>query len=648
MNTLNRSITSLAVLKVNWDERHSDYVDSFVPLFSHLLRLKKYKQVDIRPLMADFESEYGLSVPYHPMVTILRRLYSQGILFKADGGYFVNETKNQDNGFEAVSKDQERKLNKLTASFTDFCNDKYGEIIDMVAAEKALVDFFKESSLSFLYAAENPSVVPGVETKKSHEYLIAKFIQSANKSEPEIFQFILDIAVGSALANAISYGDVIEKNFTGRTRNLHLYLDADYIFILLGINGEEQRQAFVELTNDLLKDGAHLNIFDHTYDEVMTIFTNALGWMGHGDYEMSRASRALKYFVINDFKESDVEGFIARIPALLDTFKIKKIFEPDYNRDIEYQIDETKLREMILDAYGADPLLDPHVEETINRDIKSIYSICKLRKGKIAFTLHDAEHIFITTNTTLAKLSSRIQSNDTARFCVPPSITDVLIGTLLWLQNPAKVISLNEKKIMADAYAALQPDPYLIRKYFDQLVILKKEAKISEDEYFILRTYRVAFNLLSEKTKNDPEKFNPRTATEILNEINERHITDLKADVEHEKVLRKKTEEYLTSSQRGLIEREKEIKEKSIQYKNLLDFIVNSVTWVVFPLAIAIAIIALAINSFPEFFPNPIIKGIGFLVVLGIGLFGFNIKVFKNKLKIRIEDWIICHIAKNF
>jgi len=57
------------------------------------------------------------------------------------------------------------------------------------------------------------------------------------------------------------------------------------------------------------------------------------------------------------------------------------------------------------------------------------------------------------------------------------------------------------------------------QKYLYEIEKLKSEQKINDDEYYLLRTHRMAINLLEEKTLGDPENFTDRTPEEILSVI---------------------------------------------------------------------------------------------------------------------------------
>lgn len=642
----NNSITSLAILKANWDLRHFDYIDNFIPFFQNLIKIKDYTEIDIDTVRADFEKEYGLSIPFHPTVTILKRLKNKNIICKKENKFLVNKSEIQNSNFNLISEGQERKLNKVVNTLIDFGKSNQKTEFDKKSAETALLNFFRENGVSLLFATKEENPIPETFVNKSISYIVAKFIQNAKDSDPEIFTFLTDIAVGTALATSIVYGEHLKNS--GGNKNLNLYFDTGYILALLGVNGKEKKQAFEELTLSLITGGAKTFIFEHTYDELMGILTSASNWINHGNYQIEKASRVLKYFIANDYTESDVDIFIAQIPAILEKYRIQKVSKPDYLKKIAYQIDEVKLKGLIINSYKNDPFFDEiQREETINKDIESIYSICKLREGKIPYTLKDASHIFITTNTSLAKISIQIQNSNGTHFFIPPLITDVFIGTLTWLQNPLKTKILNEKKLMADAFAAIQPDSQLIKKYIDEVNALKEKGDISDNEYFILRTNRVSFSLLSEKTKNDIANFKPQTASEILDEINKKHLAELSEKLKNQTILLNKKDAQIESSQKLIQKNENKNKDTNLKYQKAVNILVSFITWPILVLITFLIITALVINSFPTYFTDhPVLQKLIIIFLIIISILGLNIFNIKNWLSAKIKLILIKKILR--
>ena len=295
----------------------------------------------------------------------------------------------------------------------------------------------------------------------------------------------------------------------------------------------------------------------------------------------------------------------------------------------------------VLTYKSTDPLFDEsQKDETINRDIESIYSICKLRKGHIAYTLKDASHIFITTNNSLARISGNVQSEDNAPFSVPPCITDLLIGTLIWLQQPTKMLNLNRKRLIADAYAAIQPDRALIKRYLTEVDALKRKGEISNDEYYLLRSNRVSFNLLSEKTKNDSHNFESRTTREIMDELNKNHMAELRDELDKERKLKSEKTVELENQKGQLKEGEKKIRILGGRHRKLIRILATILTWVIICFIVPVLLTVLVITTFQYYFENLALQLVAFVCLAILSFSGFSIPGLKKWLFHKIEELI--------
>lgn len=244
-------------------------------------------------------------------------------------------------------------------------------------------------------------------------------------------------------------------------------------------------------------------------------------------YDPSKASRVARYFKDNNFTPSEVESFILSVEGKVEKLGIKVIGAPDPNdtRLQRYHLDEKKLQEQIIQVYKT---FNPNFDETekdftLYLDVKSISAVNTLRKGQKPLVFSSAKHIFITSNSTLAYASRQFEfqadgdkDQTSYSFYIPNSITDVFIGTLLWTQAPSNFIAINQKRLIANCYAALQPTKNLLKKY---TVAAEKELEkgtITNEEYFLLKESRIARNFLVDETLNDVNRFTEDTIPEIL------------------------------------------------------------------------------------------------------------------------------------
>ena len=120
-----KAIASLALLKTNWDNNKRDYIENFVPFIVTLISRKKYKSIDVDIICKDFSEEFGLRIPYHPMITILNRTKKRGFIKKELKNYVPIREKFIDDDFSDVAKEQERKYQTLINRFIKFCRTQY-------------------------------------------------------------------------------------------------------------------------------------------------------------------------------------------------------------------------------------------------------------------------------------------------------------------------------------------------------------------------------------------------------------------------------------------------------------------------------------------------------------------------------------------
>jgi hypothetical protein len=79
-----RTITSLAILKVNWDHGR-DYIENFVPFVAESLSPMPQQEVSLPELQAAIYENFGLHIPQGALKTVLRRAAKKGYLRRARG-----------------------------------------------------------------------------------------------------------------------------------------------------------------------------------------------------------------------------------------------------------------------------------------------------------------------------------------------------------------------------------------------------------------------------------------------------------------------------------------------------------------------------------------------------------------------------------
>lgn len=637
--SLDKVLISLAFIKVNWDQQRRDYIDNFLPFLATLMVRKKYESIkenveQINKLIDDFKQEFGLIIPYHPMITILNRAKKRGLINKQKHE-FVPTRKIFEYDFSGKTQAQERKYEELINSFINFCKDEYNQRLNREEAEKILIGFLKQHDLEILFAAYDKSALPEVKPSKSNMFLFNKFVESIYTQQQELFKILLDTVIGHILANIVLYGYEFAKFSKPKLANLNLYLDTKLILRLLGVEREEIQSAYSKLLAELKTQGVNLFVFQHTYEEIMGILQSCLLWIENSNYDSSKASPVLRYFKEKGYTESNVQIFINRVDKTLIEYSIKQIDTPDPIIYSNYQIDVKKLQQLIIKTYKVH-IPNIEIEEigyTIQKDIQSISAIYKFRKGRRPQNIKQAKHIFITTNSTLAYANKIFEKKEYGQgFYIPAGVTDTFVGTLIWLQNPQKAIEINEKKIIAEVYVALKPSELLLKRYLTEVEKLKKDEKISEDDYILLRDSQVAMELLAEETLGDPDKYTLKTPTEILDKIKKEatEILDKIKKEAYDKFIQEKKEHQKTKS---MLESEREGKTKIF---NELDKIADKIATYG---GYAILVIFLVATLISYFSFKGVTKWIVSIILTSFSIcsiLGIHIKIIKEKIKKKI------------
>jgi hypothetical protein len=234
-----KTISSLALLKANWDKQHRDYIENFVPFIVTLISKKNYISIEVNTICKDFEEEFGLCIPYHPMITILLRVEKRGYIKKQQGLFIpVRELVIADD-FTDIALEQERKYTKIIVSFVDFCQVKYRQQVSDQEADEAFISFLKEHDLEVLFATiDKSTLLPEADTSAINKFLINSFVRQAHEHDPEIFDFIVGISIGHIIATTL-----LDRNYDKYQGNLsgNMYLDTGLLFCLMGLDGDEKK-----------------------------------------------------------------------------------------------------------------------------------------------------------------------------------------------------------------------------------------------------------------------------------------------------------------------------------------------------------------------------------------------------------------------
>jgi len=408
--------------------------------------------------------------------------------------------------------------------------------------------------------------------------------------------------------------------------------------------GVVRPDSFIKL---LKARGAKLFIFEHTYDETLGIIDDCDKWIKNKRYNPVLASPVLKHFVENNFSKEEISLFSSKVNTRLAFENIIKKEAISFDELSQYKIDDQKFFNIIIEIYkrSKNYYEDPSKEEVIYRDVKSISAIYKIRKGSKPRYIKDAKAIFLTTNSSLAKANALYNNQEQKGYYqIRECLTDVFLGTILWVDSPNEISEIQEKKLIANCIVAIEPNDELIKKFINTLKKLENDSSLTENELYFLKTHKLVKELLSEKTLGDSDNFYDKLPEEILEEIKIAIKQESEEDFDNEKNAHSDTFKRLIATEKELDEVEKENIRTKKRIQMLAKNVSNWVVHIIFGITLPIVLIAFLLANYQSI-SNNILKVIVILLTVIIsvlsGYFGISVKWILEKLKSNIENWII-------
>lgn len=544
MNKISNDIINVAIL--NSKILGEDFIEAYIPFVSTLISKKQYDEFDIQQICEDFYSEYAFKIPAMPMTEILNRMVKMGILTKNRKGKIIpNYNKIIETDFNEVSRDNLMKFENIKNKYIKYANSYYGFHLEEGKAEENLCNFIKENYIETIINEEyikNISVSLDNNEIKDDIYILYKFIIYLYEHEYELFKIIKNFCLGYTVAGALSLDNISSNkgNFTDKK----IFFDTKFILRLLGVEGEFYKKSYKSIMDILKDNNCKLYIFRHTFDEIREILENAKNRMKQNKEYEENIPQVQRYFIEEKYSEGKINLFIATLEKKLKELGIY-ISSAEYIKSTDrYQIDEQQLYEQIISVYknGNQNFDEESKKDTIYRDIKSIALIYREMKGNRSMALETSRNFFLTTNKALAYACKNFNKTLGKKEGIAPCITDIFLGTILWLQNPIRYDELKESQIIANCYAAIKPNSVMINKFSKEVDKLKNDNQITSEDYALLKDYEVLNSMLSDKVMGNIDNLNEDITYEILNDIKIELRRDLNEQLEEERRKTKKIE----------------------------------------------------------------------------------------------------------
>ncbi len=490
----------------------SNILEAYLPFFSSIILENRISPIDENLLVQLFNQKYGVEIS----VLFTRQVLSLAVTKRCiveDRGRFYPEFKSL-----AVYKINEsifdKTIQRLVAEFTIFCKDNgLAKSIDIT--EKLVLDIFDQYGHEDFFSDEQPFYNEAIESETKFAWF--SFLKEIHLKNNELFEFVSAMWLSVAVKDALFFTDATGTDFHG----LSIYLDTPMLFALLGLDTYQRKDACEYLVQQIIDVGCKIYVFQHNFQEFLGILNNAQTWALNASYDISKASKAAKFFHDSQMSEQEITEFIQETETKLNRMNIT-IKHSIYDMlEDKFQEDEQKLYDMINQRYTrTGRLLQNEIERSIRTDVRSIVMIYRMRGGNVSTTIPACCQLLLTTNNLIANVSKDYESNQSLNSGhIPACVSADFFGAIIWLHSPVSMLNYQKKRLLADCYLYVQPTHKMIEKYIDSLNKARTSGEIDDKKFLFLRSHPMVTEALMNVTKGDYARFSNDTWRDVYNDI---------------------------------------------------------------------------------------------------------------------------------
>lgn len=505
-STAEKSLVSIAMLKVRYDLRHQDYLDYLRPFVAHVLP-GVGERVRSDSLTTSLLEQFGLNIPIQVVERLLYRFEKQKFLKRLDGSLFVDAAQT-DESFAERRRDAEDNITSVVREFRGHCLGRFEIDISEDDAVVSLTGFVRRFAVECLRSFLLSSPIPNVPSTVTTDVWAASFINDAAEKAGQVWDEVRTLFQGVLLANAFTCPDADLS--TAKFRDVYFYLDTPLLLSALGFHGGYESQKACELVKQIKQLGGSSLVFEHTVEEAQSVLKFAEVHLNDED----ASNRVIRTFRESRKSKSDIVLASAQIESLMKGIGIRVKPTPRY--DERYQINEVELQGCLdLDIGHVNP-------KAVLYDVNSIRSIYVLRSGLCPSKLEQAKAIFVSPNSKLAKAADAYSRKFDFSREVSPVITDFALANLCWLKQPAAAQNLANMELLASCVAALRPTDGDWKECLAECDKLRASGKISSDQELLLRESLDTQSDFITLTVGSGVDFGPAVVLELVRRAEER------------------------------------------------------------------------------------------------------------------------------
>lgn len=518
-------ITSLAILKVNFDRGGQDYVGNFLPLAGEILRQSSDDVVSIAQVQEGFQDEFGLDIPQGPIRTILKRAVSAGYAHPyANGTYRRDPQLLASLNFSPIRDAALREQQTLVGRLIAFARTE-SRALSLGDAEALLAAYVQQRGPALLASlSRSTSTVPSGPPAGPDQELINRFVANILRQDPQGVASLETFVKGSILFGAIFLPDL--GGVTRRFQGLDVFIDTRILLRALGLAGPIQEKPARELLDLTYELGGSLYCFDHTLSEITRVLTAVENALRYQRRMREHSSEILEHLARQGSRPSDVALIIHRLPAMLRALRIAIKERPPQSPSLA--VDEAALSGELRSATNR-----AYSDDAVGHDVDALTAIHRLRRGESKVVLEAAGAVLVTTNRLVKQVGNRFFNGDSSGN-VPLVFDEEEFATIAWLKKPTAAPSLPTSLAIANSFAASSPPPEVWHEYLDEIDRLETAGDISEGEYYALRFSTTALESLRRQGRSKRETVTTASVLEILERVRDQIRLEVRPDIERQ------------------------------------------------------------------------------------------------------------------
>jgi len=511
---VSRAVTSLAILKVNWDIRRKDYIDNFVPFALDIIgTYEAGTQVVIPEVQTAMQNQCGIRVPQAALNLILSRIAKEGLLRKEYGLYIRQPGSYESKQLKNIESSK-LLVSSIISELISYCKDTFQITWTTSEAEEALLNFLEVHDTDILISSSEGSIFPAIgKSPKNSRFLVSSYVHESMQKGGPSAEALETVVKGHMLACAIVFPN--PNSIMRKFERTNFYLDTKFLLRLIGLQDIGMQPACQELVDMIYQKQGNLRVFSHTVNEIHEILEAIANRSALTDTDEGYGE-VWDYLISHGYTPSTALLINAKLSKTLSDKNIQSDSVPGgYDK---FGVDEVKLQKLLDEELS---LLRP---EGRRKDLESITAIYRLREGKYYHEFEKCPAFFVTTSKGVILAASKF-FNTNMSDKIPLCLTDAFLTNLLWLKGPDQAKDLPRQRLMCSCITWLNPNESLWYKYIADIKKLRQDSTITDDDYYLLRYSLHAREELMEHTLGDDAEFKSSSIPDILNAVKE-HIRE--------------------------------------------------------------------------------------------------------------------------